>query len=147
VAPVAGGLSPAAQSQLLGGLTAFSVGLQGGSSPDDNPPSPHPHDKGAAREQRVAELVGGKVVRKRVKVKGLGSTDIDVLGPNGEFIEVGGPAKAKLNTFGKQLQRLKRVAEENGVPALVYLEEGTPQAAIDLAIRWLGESNVKIFRP
>ncbi|MCL6507180.1 MAG: hypothetical protein K6T59_09155 [Bryobacteraceae bacterium] len=53
VAPVAGTLSPAAQAQLLGGLTAFSVGLQGGSSPEENTPSSEPY-RGATPEDVAA---------------------------------------------------------------------------------------------
>jgi hypothetical protein len=79
-------------------------------------------------------------------VKGLGSTDIDVLGPNGEYINVGGPSKASdLGKFGRQLQILKKAAEERGVPAKMHLEEGTPQEAIDLDKKWLGNDNVVTF--
>jgi filamentous hemagglutinin len=79
-------------------------------------------------------------------VKGLGSTDIDVLGPNGEFIGVGGPAKAiNLSKLGRQLQILKRAAEENNTCAKAYFEEGTPVEVINLAKKWLGEDNVVVF--
>jgi filamentous hemagglutinin len=104
--------------------------------------------KGLAREEAVADLVGGAVSRQKLTVKGLGSTDLDVLGKAGEYIGVGGPAKAgDLSRFGRQLQILKKAAEEKGVPAIMYLEEGTPEAAISLAKKWLGESSVKIFKP
>jgi hypothetical protein len=49
---------------------------------------------GVAREQRVAELIGGQAARRQVVVPGVGSTDIDVIGAAGEFVAVGGPAKA-----------------------------------------------------
>jgi hypothetical protein len=101
---------------------------------------------GAARAAKVAELTGGKVVSRPVRVKGLGSTDIDVLGPNGEFIGVGGPAKAiNLSKLGRQLQILKRAAEENNTCAKAYFEEGTPVEVINLAKKWLGEDNVVVF--
>ena len=71
-----------------------------------------------------------------------------MLGPNGEMISVGGPAKARdLAKFGAQLKVLKTAADDSGVPAKMYLEEGTPQEAIDLAIRWLGKENVVVFKP
>jgi filamentous hemagglutinin len=99
-----------------------------------------------AREAKVAKLVGGTVSRQKVLVKGLSSTDVDVVGPAGELIGVGGPAKAgDLAKFGRPPQIHKKVPEERGVSAKMYLEEGTPQSAIDLAKRWLGEGNVIVF--
>ena len=101
---------------------------------------------GVAREQKVAGIVGGKVSNEKITAKGIGSSDLDVLGPKGELIGVGGPHKASdLGKFGKQLQILQKVAAERGVAAKMYLEHGTPQAAIDLAKKKLGESNVIIF--
>jgi len=44
------------------------------------------------------------------------------------------------------LSRLRKAAERDGVEAHVYLEEGTPQEAIDMAIRQLGKENVHIFK-
>jgi hypothetical protein len=103
---------------------------------------------GASREQTVAELTGGKVASgKRIVVPGFGSTDIDVLGPNGEIIAVGGPAKAiNLAKLGGALRVQKALASLRGVNALAYFEEGTPEEALALARRWLGDDNVKIFR-
>jgi hypothetical protein len=97
---------------------------------------------------RIAQghLVGGKVARKEVVAKGLGRTDVDVIGPAGEFIGVGGPSKgSNLGVFGRQLQILKSAAREQGVKAMMYLEEGTPEAVIKLAKKWLGAENVVIF--
>ncbi|MGW8565269.1 hypothetical protein [Isoptericola sp. NPDC055881] len=51
---------------------------------------------GLAREERVAKIVGGKVAKGpdgqdiKIKVDGVGSTGLDVIGPNGEYIFVGG---------------------------------------------------------
>jgi hypothetical protein len=105
-----------------------------------------PAGVGTARENYVANLISGKSVRMPVTVPGLGSTDIDVIGPAGEFIGVGGPAKAMdLAKFGRQLQILKAAASLANTPARMYLERGTPQSAIDLAIKWLGAENVVIF--
>ena len=104
--------------------------------------------KGLARESQVAQEVGGTVSRQKLIAKGVGSTDLDVLGPAGEYIGVGGPAKAAdLSRFGRQLQVLKEVAKQNGTVAQMYLEEGTPETAINLAKKWLGEANVFTFKP
>ena len=48
-------------------------------------------DLGALREAHVAALAGGRVARQAVTVRGLGRTDIDVIGQAGEYIAVGGP--------------------------------------------------------
>lgn len=102
---------------------------------------------GIAREQRVAELVGGKVsAGEEVIAKGIGKTDIDVIGPAGELIAVGGPAKAKdLGKLGTQLKKLKVLAAERGVPAIAYFEANTPEKVIEFAIKRLGKDNVKVF--
>ena len=42
--------------------------------------------KGLARENQVAEQVAGSVSRQRLLVKGLGSTDLDVLGQEGNSL-------------------------------------------------------------
>jgi hypothetical protein len=61
-------------------------------------------------------------------------------------IGVGGPAEAaNLGTFGTQLRILKVAAQEEGVRAMMYLEAGTPEEAIKLAVRWLGEEIVVVF--
>ncbi|MCL5058255.1 MAG: right-handed parallel beta-helix repeat-containing protein [Actinobacteria bacterium] len=102
---------------------------------------------GLTREEQVAKIVGGKVFRKEIKVPGIGRTDIDVLGAAGEYIGVGGPAKAEdLARFGRQLKTLRAAAvQAGGVRAMYYLEEGTPLKAINLAKRWLGADNVFTF--
>jgi filamentous hemagglutinin len=79
-------------------------------------------------------------------VPGVGSSDIDVLGPAGEIIAVGGPAKAKdLSRLGQQLKIQKCYADAKGVRAIAYFEEGTPDSVINLAKKHLGAENVKIF--
>jgi hypothetical protein len=79
-------------------------------------------------------------------VDGVGSTGLDVLGPNGEYIFVGGPAKAKNPAaFGQKLQISKAAADRDGVDALYYLEEGTPSSAIDQAKKWFGDGYVHSF--
>lgn len=101
---------------------------------------------GALREARVAKITGGRVSGERIK-NSAGSTDIDVLGPSGELISVGGPMKSmKMSEFGSHLNVLTKEAQARGVPAQVYLEQGTPQAAIDLAAKWVGPQNVFTFQ-
>ncbi len=107
-----------------GGLTAVELGL--------------------AREAEVAVLTGGKVARQAVTVKGLGSTDIDVIGQAGEYIAVGGPAKTA-SAVGRQLQILQKAAEQAGVKAEAYFAKGTPESVLKVARRRLGAENVHIF--
>ena len=99
---------------------------------------------GLAREGAVAALEGGTVARQVVKVKGLGSTDIDVIGKAGEYIAVGGPAKTA-SDVGRQLQILKAAADEKGVKAMAYFAKGTSEPVLKVARKWLGEGNVKMF--
>ncbi|MDR7380932.1 polymorphic toxin-type HINT domain-containing protein [Promicromonospora iranensis] len=107
---------------------------------------------GLSREERVARIVGGKLAKNakgqdiKVSVDGVGSTGLDVLGPNGEYIFVGGPAKAKNPAaFGQKLQISKAAADRDGVDALYYLEDGTPSSAIDQAKKWFGDGYVHSF--
>jgi hypothetical protein len=72
---------------------------------------------GLTREATVAELTGGTVSREKLSTAA-GSTDLDVLGPNGELIMVGGPAKAKdLGNLGRNIKVYKEIASERGVKA------------------------------
>lgn len=77
-------------------------------------------------------------------VKGLGSTDIDVIGKAGEYIAVGGLAKTP-SKVGRQLQILKAAADRAGVKAVAYFAKGTPEAVLKVARRRLGAENVHIF--
>ncbi|MBP2328123.1 hypothetical protein JOF56_008508 [Kibdelosporangium banguiense] len=71
-----------------------------------------------------------------------------MIGGDGGYVAVGGPAKAAdLGALGNRLRGLKHAADEAGVPARAYFEEGTPQSAIDLARKWLGPDNVRTFPP
>ncbi|MFI6166351.1 hypothetical protein ACIBCN_06140 [Nocardia sp. NPDC051052] len=75
-----------------------------------------------------------------------GAIDVDLLGPNGELGLVGGPAKGK--NVGATIERvvdLKRAAAERGVDAVAFFTRDTPQQVLDLAIKHLGESNVRLF--
>jgi uncharacterized protein YukE len=107
---------------------------------------------GAAREEKVAEITGGKVQgvpgQQGLKVteQGVGSTDVDVIGKDGEYISVGGPAKAQdLASLGSKLRILKYAADQQGVPARAYFERGTPDNVLELARQKLGADNVFIF--
>jgi hypothetical protein len=108
---------------------------------------------GAAREEKVAELTGGKIPSGnpgspglRVVKPNVGSSDVDVIGPNGEYIAVGGPAKAKnLGKLKEKLGILKYAADEKKVGSQAYFEKGTPQSALDVAGQVLGKENVFVF--
>ncbi|MEV6634796.1 hypothetical protein AB0M54_29010 [Actinoplanes sp. NPDC051470] len=112
--------------------------------------------KGADRERAVAELVGGTVL---AEPGGQGLllyqdgntkqqvTDVDVIGPNGNFISVGGNSKAKdLEKWANQLALMQRRAAEQGVRAEVWLDNSQlgPEV-IATAIRVVGEDNVHLF--
>ncbi|RFU83259.1 PrsW family intramembrane metalloprotease [Streptomyces triticagri] len=108
---------------------------------------------GSAREQTVADLTEGTIPSGapgkpglKVTKPGAGTTDVDVIGKDGSYIAVGGPAKARnLAKFGEKCHILKYAAEQQGVRAQVYLEEGTPETALNLARRILGNDNVHTF--
>jgi hypothetical protein len=108
---------------------------------------------GLDREQHVAELTGGEVARGpdgqdiKITMPNVGASGIDVIGPNGEYIFVGGAAKAKdASKFGRALQISKYAADQAGVPAIYYLDERTPEWVIAQAKRVFGDDNVKIFK-
>lgn len=109
---------------------------------------------GAQRENRVAAITGGKVQGTpgspgmAVVQPGVGRTDVDVVGPRGEFIAVGGPAKASnLSDLGRRMSILRYAASERGVEARAYFEKGTPNEALKIAQRHLGPGNVRTFDP
>lgn len=114
---------------------------------------PRPRTWGAARELKVAELENGYIpsgapgAEGRLIVRpGVGKTDIDVVSGDGSYVQVGGPAKAlKPASFGQKVSILKWKAEQDGVGAKVYLQEGTPDNIIKIAQRILGPDNVYIF--
>ena len=125
-----------------GGNASSNSGAGGGSSASGEAA----RLAGQDREGKVANLVNGVVSGEKVAVPGLGSTDLDVVAPNGNLIAVGGPAKANnLGKLGQELRIYQTIAEQRGVVAQAYFAEGTPQSAINLATKILGEGNVKIF--
>jgi hypothetical protein len=101
---------------------------------------------GAAREADVAQLTGGQVAREPIVEPGVGRSEIDVIAGNGDYIQVGGPAKAmKLAELGHDLRVLKYAADQNGVAAKAYFVEGTPDSVLSVARRILGADNVITF--
>jgi hypothetical protein len=116
------------------------------------------HQKGADRETRVAELTGGTVVGeyggRGLEISGpSGKSDVDVIGPNGEFIAVGGPGKAgnlevttdKLEETKTRLNVLMEAAAEQGVRAQAWFADATPMEVLQLAQQVLGPENVYVF--
>lgn len=108
---------------------------------------------GALRELRVAELTGGTVLGEpggmgmKIHKPNVGITDVDVLGPNGEYIAVGGPAKGrKPGRVGEKLHILRFAADQAGVAAVAYFDEGTPEELLRVARRILGDDNVVVER-
>ncbi|BEU70320.1 hypothetical protein MAFF301069_48750 (plasmid) [Ralstonia pseudosolanacearum] len=70
-------------------------------------------------------MVNGSVSREKVAVPGLGSTDLDVVAPNGNLIAVGGPAKANnLGKLGQELRIYRAIAEQRGVSAQADFADG-----------------------
>ncbi|MBV9026657.1 MAG: hypothetical protein JO362_23310 [Streptomycetaceae bacterium] len=115
--------------------------------------TPSSDEVGGARERKVADLTGGRVPsgepgKPGIKITqpGAGSSDIDVIGGDGSYIQVGGPAKAKnLAKLGQKLNILKWQAGQDGVGAQAYFARGTPDSALDLARKILGPDNVHVF--
>ncbi|RST03459.1 hypothetical protein E2C00_32790, partial [Streptomyces sp. WAC05374] len=109
-------------------------------------------DIGLAREEYIAKLVGGKVAKDdkgqdiKIVMPNVGSSGLDVIGPNGEYVYVGGGAKAaNPSKFGKALKINKYAADEAGVKAVYYLADNTPESAIKQAKKVFGDENVHIF--
>lgn len=119
--------------------------------------------RGFQRELAVAKLTGGRLARsgyidKKGTPKDLklrfnrsngqsGAVDVDVIGPNGELILVGGRAKGA-NDDGAAIMRiadLKLAAAERGVAAFAYFTRDTSKQVLDKAIKHLGPNNVVLF--
>ena len=118
---------------------------------------------GIQRELNVTHITGGKLAKIINKnghledmpirsVDGRILTGIDIIGKNGEYISVGGPAKGstpeKLAETLRKLQILKSEAEKNGTKAMVYYERGNSekfQRLIEESKKILGKENVVIF--
>lgn len=115
-------------------------------SPTPAQPANAANALGLSRVQRLVNYFGKEVVEtgRRIKVKDIGSTDVDVILTGKRFCEVGGPSKGfNLSDWGKQLKTLKAYADQEGGAAFFYYDKDTPLQVIEVAIRWLGKSNVK----
>jgi hypothetical protein len=101
---------------------------------------------GNTRVQRVVSHFEKEVVEtgRKIKVKDVGSSDIDVVLTGKRFCEVGGPSKGfNLSDWGKQLKTIKAYADQEGGTAYFYYDKDTPAQVIELAMKWLGKNNVK----
>jgi hypothetical protein len=106
------------------------------------------NELGAARENYVADMIGGQVPEQPLKIETpYGKAQIDVVGPNGELVEVGGPGKGiNPSNFGRQMQRLQSAAESTGTKGQFYYDQGTPESILNIARKWLGSENVIPFK-
>ena len=101
---------------------------------------------GKERELKVAEISGGKISNEKI-ITGRGHTDVDVIGPNGELIGVGGPAKSnKLSNLGGEIAKLKEEAAKRGVIVQYYITDSTPRSVYEFLAKRLGVENVFIFK-
>ncbi|MFJ2829955.1 hypothetical protein ACIPC1_20765 [Streptomyces sp. NPDC087263] len=108
---------------------------------------------GLRREQHVAEMIGGVVAKDakgqdiKITMPNVGSSGLDAIGPNAEYVLVGGGAKAKNPAdFGRTLKINKYAADEAGVPAHYYLDASNmPESAIKQAQKMFGVENVHLF--
>ena len=97
------------------------------------------------RERNVAS-VNEEFLVQGGPVKGSG--DLDIVLRNGNVLEVGGPDKARdLGEFGSQMAKLRAYADAEGVEAFFLYDVATPQEAIDLAERWLGQGHALPLPP
>ena len=123
-------------------------------------------DIGFQNELEVVRITKGKLARNPGKISegGViedatvsyklsngqgGSLKVDVFGPDGELILVGGPFKQALeNKAGGTTQRLKQLklaSEARGVKGLAYFTSDTPSGIVDKARNILGDENVQLF--
>ncbi|MER5891089.1 hypothetical protein ABT160_45370, partial [Streptomyces sp. NPDC001941] len=142
-APLARSASFIPFAAVAAGRSPVVMAAGGGNDPDG---------VGLKREDYIAKLVGGVVAKDekgqdiKIVMPGVGSSGLDVIGPNGEYIYVGGGAKAKNPAkFGSALKINKYAADQKGVKAIYYLADNTPESAIKQAKKVFGEENVHIF--
>ncbi|WP_247689337.1 hypothetical protein [Streptomyces sp. RK62] len=108
---------------------------------------------GLRREEYVARLIGGVVAKDakgqdpKIVMPNVGSSGLDVIGPNGEYVFVGGGGKVKRPAdFGKALKINKHAADQTCVPAHYYLDaSSTPETGINQARKVFGSDNVHLF--
>ena len=149
--PRTGAYKPAAPE--YGGLLPYKAGEIG-------------NMEGKQNELYVARSIAGTLARHRlrpdedlsVRFAGIdgkgGVAQVDVIGPNGELIAVGGPAKFyvegeynadQASRTIRSLWLLRGAADSQGVKAQAYFTEDTPARALAEARKVLGDENVKTF--
>lgn len=75
-----------------------------------------------------------------------GTTDLDVLAPNGDLVMVGGPAKFdNLGNLGRVIAAYQEEAARRGVGVLAYFTDTTPQSVIDFVVKRIGVGRVVQF--
>lgn len=132
----------AGAAMVTGGLADAAIRIERMTSDGVNPGNAI----GAAREQRVAEIFGGRRSGEIIRDPRYGRTDIDVVSGSGDLISVGGAAKARnLSNYIRGLRALQAEAGRRGVQARAALERGTPREVIEAAERVLGAGNVFVF--
>lgn len=98
---------------------------------------------GAVRENRVADVTGGRVSGERISAPSLGSTDIDVVAGNGDLVMVGGPKKAAdFGNLGRVIKLYLAEASSRGVGVQAHLAGNTPQSVFDFIAKRIGAENV-----
>ena len=101
---------------------------------------------GEEREKKVAQILGGRVSRELIFRAEHGTTDIDVVAPNGDIVSVGGPGKIfDIPNLQRELILYKLEAIARGVKAIAYFEKGTSETVIKAGEEILGADNVKTF--
>lgn len=112
------------------------------------------NERGLLREMVVAKTLGGQLARdsqgRDLRVGAQSKVRIDVLGPNGEYVVVGGANKAgwtpqELNNAASRLGDLKRAASDDKRTAIAVFTGDTPIALIDKARKILGEDKVIVL--
>lgn len=114
--------------------------------------------KGFQREIKVVEITNGRLARDPMNPDNdlkvsftrsngtVGRVPIDVIGPNGELIVVGGPAKENnISHLTERLRQLKMASNERGVGGIAYFTSDTSLEVINKAKEILGPNSVKTF--
>ena len=106
---------------------------------------------GDLREQAVADMLGVELIKQPngedIKVFEEGASEsvaVDVFGPNGELILVGGPAKTyNFSALGQRISDLEIIANIRGVKAQYYFADTTPEEVIKFVEKKLRRLNIK----
>jgi len=114
--------------------------------------------RGFQNEREVARITGGRLARdpSRPNVDAVvrftrengqgGAARIDVVGPKGELIVAGGPAKAAdMGALSARLNDLRLAAESRGVTPIAYFTNDSGAKIVAKASEILGKENVRTF--